>query len=64
MEHAFLKAAVKPSLQRILSAIDCYKWVLEEKENFPIKIQALILKVSRSSFYSWVFQGSTRKQVR
>jgi len=40
MEHAFLKAAVKPSLQRILSAIDCYKQVLEEKENFPIKIQA------------------------
>ena len=59
MEHAFLKAAVKPSLQRILSAIDCYKWVLEEKENFPIKIQALLLKVLRSSFYSWVFQGST-----
>ena len=59
MEHAFLKAAVKPSLQRILSAIDCHKQMLEEKENFPIKIWALILKVLRSSFYSWVFFRST-----
>ena len=28
--------------------------MLEEKENFPIKIQALLLKVLRSSFYSCV----------
>jgi hypothetical protein len=62
MEHAFLKAAVKPSSQRILSVIDCYKQKLKEKKNFPIKIQALILKVLRSSFYSWVFQGSTRNR--
>ena len=33
--------------------------MLEEKENFPIKIQALILKALHSSFYSWVFRRST-----
>ena len=37
MEHAFLKAAVA-FFAKDLSAIDCYKQVLEEKENFPIKI--------------------------
>ena len=59
VSKSLLKAAVKPSSQRILSAIDCYKQVLAKKENFPIKIQALILKVLRSSFYSWVFRRST-----
>jgi len=58
MEHAFLKAAAI-LLRKGSSVIDCYKWVLAKKENFPIKIQALILKVLRSSFYSWVFRRST-----
>ena len=51
VSKSLLKAAVKPSSQRILSVIDCYKQKLKEKENFPIKIWALILKVLRSSFF-------------
>lgn len=60
MENAFLKKAAAFFRQKPGVAAR-YRLMLAEKVEFPVKLMARVLGVSRSGFYSWLSSGHPRE---
>lgn len=60
MENAFLKKS-RGLLRQKPGVAACYRMMLAEKAEFPVKMMARVLGVSRSGFYSWLSNGCPRE---
>lgn len=60
MENAFLKKS-RGLLRQKPGVAACYRIMLAEKAEFPVKMMARVIGVSRSGFYSWLSNGCPRE---